>query len=168
MNNFRQELIKKILIALLALIIPIGTLFFLIWDINHRTEATAEKRQKLADHSEKLSLYAKLQNQFLEADSYTSILKNVLPGRDQLLDFQKEMKRLASQEGVNFGFSFGNETPPSSGTAGRMAFDIVTGGPFYKIFSFIKIIEESRFLIDFKSFNFAGSTANIAGEVLFY
>lgn len=168
MADFKQELIKKLSIALLIIIIPIGVLAFLGWDIDGRAETAMAQRQKLADRSEELSLFAKLQSQSNEADNYLGVLQNVLPNRDQLFDFQKEMERLATQGGVGFGFSFKNETPPTASEAGRIGFNIITEGSLYKVFNFIKSAEDGRFLVDFKSFDFIGSTVNITGEVLFY
>ncbi len=168
MTNFRQELLKKLSIALLVLIIPVMGLVFLGIDIGRRAEATKTKRQNLADHSEELLLYAKLQSQSAEVEPYISILQNILPIRDKLLDFQKEMERLAIQAGVGFGFNFMQETPSSVSTAGRMGFNMVSQGSVSKIFKFIKSIESSRFLVNFSNFDFTGSTVNITGEVLFH
>ncbi len=168
MVNFKQGLIKKILIVLLMLLVFAGGLIFLGRDINLRAEVIRKQRQELVDRSEELSLFAKLQSQLTEAEPYLNILGNVLPVRDQLFDFPKEMERLASQEGIGFGFSFGNETPSSSNTAGRIGFVITTGGSFSKIFNFIKAMQDSRFLISFKSFDFSGSSVSINGEVLFH
>lgn len=168
MSNIRQELVRKISIALLMLITPIGLLFFLAWDIGRRAEATAAQRQQLADRAEELILYAKLQSQSVEAEPYLSVLQNVLPARDQLFIFPKEMENLAAQQGVGFGFNFSNETPQTNTGAGRIGFVITTEGSLLKIFNFIKSMEDSRFLIDFKNFDFTGSTVNINGEVLFY
>lgn len=168
MVNLKQGLIKRILIVALMILVFVGGLVFLGRDINVLAEAIRKQRQELVDHSEKLSLFAKLQSQLTEAEPYLSVLGNVLPVRDQLFDFPKEMERLALQENIAFGFSFGNETPSSSNTAGRIGFVITTDGSFSKIFRFIKAMEDSRFLIGFKSFDFSDSSVNINGEVLFH
>ncbi|MDP3052887.1 MAG: hypothetical protein Q8N22_02960 [bacterium] len=168
MTNFKQELMKKLSFVLLILIIPVTGLVFLGTDIGHRAETTKTQRQSLADHSESLSLYAKLQSQSVEAEPYISVLQNVLPIRDRLLDFQKEMERLATQSGVGFGFNFMAETPSTATAAGRMGFTMVSQGSISKIFNFIKLMENSRFLVSFSNFDFTGSTANINGEVLFH
>ena len=168
MGNFKQGLIKQLLKVLLALLIPVGGLIFLGRDINNRAEAIRKQRQELVNRSEELSLFAKLQSQSNEAEPYFNILGNVLPIRDRLFDFPKEMERLASQEGIGFGFSFGNESPSGPDTAGRVGFTITAGGSLVKIFRFIKAMEDSRFLIGFKSFDFVGSSLSIGGEVLFH
>jgi len=169
MASFKQELIKRTAIAFLIIIIPIGILIFLSLDIKQRAETAMVGRQELANRSEGLSLFAKLQSQSNEADAYLDILQNVLPSRDQLfLDFQKEMERLAVQDGVGLGFSFQNEISPTASAVGRMGFNIVISGSLYKVLSFIKLVEEGRFMVNFKSFDFLGSTVNITGEVLFY
>lgn len=168
MGNLKQGLIRQLLKVLLALLIPVGGLIFLGWDINNRAEVIRKQRQELVNRSEELSLFAKLQSQSNEADPYLNILGNVLPVRDQLFDFPKEMERLASQEGIGFGFNFGSETPSGPSAAGRIGFTITTGGSLVKIFKFIKAMEDSRFLIGFKSFDFIGSSLNISGEVLFH
>lgn len=168
MTDFKQGLIKNLSVALLVLVIPIAGLVFLGKDISRRAEAIKTQRQILADRSESLMLYAKLQSQSAEIDSYISILQNVLSVRDRLLDFQKEMERLANQIGVGFGFDFAKETLGSANIAGRMGFNIVSQGSISEIFDFIKSIEDSRFLVNFINFNFTDSTTNITGEVLFH
>ncbi len=168
MANFKQELGKKILVTLLIITVLLVGLIFLGWDINRRAQVIKEQRQELADRSAKLSLFAQLQNQSVQADSYLSILENILPNRDQLFDFPKELEKLAKQAGLGFGFSFGNETPPSSAQPGRLKFIIAVQGSLAKILDFIKIAEASRFLINFESFDFGGTEANIGGEALFH
>lgn len=168
MVNFKQELVKKLLFSFLILIVPVVVMFFLSWDVSRRAEMTKILRQNLSDRSESLSLYVKLQNQAAEVEPYYNVLENVLPGRDQLFDFQKEMGMLAAQAGVGFGFNFLKETAPSLEAAGRMGFNLITEGTIFKIAGFIKSIENSRFLVDFKSFDFTGAAVNMTGEVLFY
>lgn len=168
MSNFKQEFVKKLLIAFLIIAVPLAGLIFLGWDINRRAQEIKKQRQELADRSAKLSLFAQLQSQSTKAEPYFSILKNILPGRDQLLDFPREMENLANQEGVGFGFTFGSEVPPSAEQPGWMNFTIVIQGSLPKIFRFIKAIENSRFLVNFRSFDFAGPAVNISGEVLFH
>ena len=168
MTNFKQELMKKLSFVLLTLIIPVAGLVFLGSDVGHRAETIKTQRQSLADRSESLSLYAKLQSQSVAAESYVSVLQNAHPIRDRLLDFQREMERLATQSGVGFGFNFTKETPSSANAAGRMGFSMVSQGAISKFFNFIKSMEDSRFLVSFSNFDFTGSTANITGEVLFH
>jgi Tfp pilus assembly protein PilO len=168
MTSFRQELTRKILITFLIILIPVGILVFLGSDISRRAESAMIGRQQLANKSEGLALFASLQNQSKEADAYITILQNVLPSRDQLFDFQREMERLAVQDGVGLGFSFQNETPATASEVGRAGFNLVVEGSLYKVLSFIKLVEEGRFLVNFKSFDFSGAAVNISGEVLFY
>ena len=47
MVNFKQGLIKKILIILLTLLIPVGGLIFLSRDINNRAEAIKNNARSL-------------------------------------------------------------------------------------------------------------------------
>jgi Tfp pilus assembly protein PilO len=167
MANFKQELSKKLLVALLMIAIFLAGLIFLGWDINRRAQTIKNQRQELADRSAKMSLFAQLQSQSAQADSYRGILENILPNRDQLFDFSKELERLAKQTGLGFGFSFGSETSSSPTQPGRLKFVITVQGSFSKILDFIKNIEVSRFLINFESFDFSGMEAKINGEVLF-
>jgi Tfp pilus assembly protein PilO len=168
MADFKQEFIKKLLIALLLIAVPLGGLIFFGWNMNRRAEEIKKQRQELTDRSAELSLFARLQSQSAKAESYFSILENILPGRDQLFDFPREMEKLANQEGIGFGFTFGAETPSSADQPGRMSFTIVSQGSLLKIFRFIKAIENSRFLVNFQRFDFTGSAVNINGEVLFH
>lgn len=168
MANFKQELTKKLLITLLIIAVFLGGLVLLGWDINRRAQTIKEQRQELADRSAKLLLFAQLQSQAAQANSYLSILENVLPNRDQLFDFPKELERLAKQADIGFGFSFGSETPPGPTQPGRLKFTVASQGSLLKIINFIKNAEASRFLINFKSFDFSGTGAKINGEVLFH
>jgi len=168
MASFKQELTRKTLITFLIILIPIGILFFLGSDISRRAESAMVERQQLTNKSEGLALFANLQNQSKEAETYVTILQNALPSRDQLFDFQREMERLAVQDGVGLGFNFQNEIPPTASEVGRAGFNLVVEGSLYKVLSFVKLVEEGRFLVNFKSFDFSGSAVNISGEVLFY
>lgn len=172
MNNFRQGLIKKLLGVLGILSILIGGLIFFGWNINHRAQNIKNQRQELADRSEALSLFAHLQSQFSQAQPHFSILENVLPTRDQLFNFPKELEKMAVDEKIGFGFSFGSETFPSADQPGRVAFTISIQGPLYKLFKLIKDMEGSRFLINFQNFDFTREADNvrllISGEVFYH
>ena len=168
MVNFKQGLIKKILIVLLMLLVFAGGLIFLGRDINLRAEVIRKQRQELVDRSEELSLFAKLQSQLTEAEPYLNILGNVLPVRDQLLIFPKKWKDWRLKKALVLVLVLGTKRRPAPNTAGRIGFVITTGGSFSKIFNFIKAMQDSRFLISFKSFDFSGSSVSINGEVLFH
>jgi hypothetical protein len=167
MANFKQELRKKLLISFSIIAVILAGMFFLGWDINQRAEDIKIARQELANRSAKLSLFAQLQSQATQAESYASVLKNVLPDHDQLFDFPKELERLAKQINAGFGFSFGTETPSTPIQLGRLQFTVTVQGVLSKIIDFIKNVEASRFSINFKSFDFNNSAADINGEVLF-
>jgi len=170
MANFRQELTKKLLINFLIIgILGIG-LIFLGWNLDKQTQKIKKQHQDLADRSAEISLLVQLQNQSSQADVDLGILENVLPSQDQLFDFPKELESLAKQMGIGFGFNwFSNqETVASLSRSGRLGFALAVQGSWPKILGFIKSLEASRFLINFQSFDFSNSGADIKAEVLFH
>lgn len=167
MNCFRKDFIKKLLTTALAAGVLTITLFFFRQNIAKSVQKTQANRRELTRRSAEISSFAQLQSQNATAESYFNILKNVLPDRDQLFDFQKEMERLAFIQKISFIFSFGNETSPTADKPGSINFSLMAEGPRESIMQFIREAEKNRFLLNFKNFEFSEKTAKINGEVFF-
>lgn len=167
MNSFRKEFIKKLLTAVLTAAVLAIALFFFRGDIAKLVRETQENRRELARRSEEISSFAQLQSQSATVESYFSILENALPDRDRLFDFQREMERLTFAQKLGFTFSFGNESPPAASQPNRINFSLTAEGPRETILRFIQEAEKSRFLLNFKNFEFSDKAAKIGGEVFF-
>lgn len=167
MNCFKKNLIKKLLTTVVIIGVLTTALFYFRWDIAALAQKTQQARQEAARRSTETNSFTQLQNQAVIAESYTSVLENALPNRDQLFNFQREMERLAVEKQIGFNFTFSNETPSTVSQAGRINFLITAEGSLKTILQFIEDAEKSRFLLNFKNFEFNDKSGKISGETFF-
>lgn len=140
-------------------------------DVSSQTQKIRMQRETLVNRTQAVSTLANLQSDFNESQKYLSILENILPTRDQLIDFPRELEIAARNQNLGFGFSFGNEKSPSNSEPGATSFSVTLQGTQTQIFNFVRFLEQSRFLIRFLTLdmNRAGEVFNttVRGEVFF-
>ena len=172
MGNFRQQLIAQIIPTVVVLGVLFAAVFLLGFEIDRRVRSLNFERKTISDNLNALNSFASLESQFSRVRLSLPLLENSLPRRDELIDFRKEMERLAGENKLDFGFSFGGETPPAASEAGRISFVINGKGDEDKVLNFLRSAEDSRFLVNFLSINLSRSEAGvfaitIGGEVFF-
>jgi hypothetical protein len=151
MNNFRQRFVKSLSISLGVILTLAAVIAVLGFEIRGKSKAAEKGRGLIADELEALNSYAVLKSERNELQPYFTLLENVLPLRDELIDFKGEMERLARNEGVDFGFSFGGEEAATAAAPGKYTFSITSKGGKDSLLNYIKAIEDSRFLVNFSS-----------------
>lgn len=125
----------------------------------------------LTTRSNSLLSLATLRGEFVKANPYFSFLENILPPRDQLLSFSKELESIARKNNLEFSFSFGEEKLSSGKEPGQISFRLIVGGNYEDISDFLGGIETSRYFIDPTSVDLvkkgSGFSATINGKVFF-
>lgn len=171
MDTFKRKLTTNISLFGGIVLILGGLLVILGFDIGSQTQKIRTQRESLVNRTQSVSTLANLQNDFNESQKYLSALENILPTRDQLIDFPRELEIAARNQNLGFGFSFGNEKSPSNSEPGATTFSVTLQGTQTQIFNFVRFLEQSRFLISFSTFdmNRSGERFNttIRGEVFF-
>ncbi len=149
------KLTKSIILSLSAIIF---LALFTLWlgsDISSRSAAVLEGRKNLVQKSEALRSLAALKLDSERAKSYSSLLQNILPLRDQLISFPKDLEGIARKNKVDFGFSFGAEVASKDNLPGSLGFAITLGGKYANILDFMEEVESSRYIIEWVEMDIA-------------
>ena len=123
-------------------------LFLLKINMESSVKKIGEQYNTLAARSNSLLSLATLRGEFTKANPYFSFLENILPPRDQLLSFSKELENIARKNNLEFSFSFGEEKLSSGKEPGQISFRLIINGSYENIYNFLSDIETSRYFID--------------------
>ena len=152
--DMTKKLTKSILFNIgvtLALILPlILAVIFLRSHINNSVTRTVVARQEIDKRINFLISLVTLSSDYNRfGRDYLTILKNVVPKQDKLLNLAQELETLAASLGLEFGFSFLGENAPNPPEFGSLNFKLNVGANnINKIFSLIQRLEEFRYLIN--------------------
>ncbi len=90
---------------------------------------------------------ATLQSDAVRAQPYRSTLENILPTKDNLIQFPREMAALGKQGGADVGVTFGNEFASIEKTPGTIRFAMTIDGSYEAITAFMGGVERSRYIV---------------------
>lgn len=169
-NGFRFRLFVNIAITFGLMAFLGGLLAIIGFDINNRVIKIQDSRLELAKRNRFISDLADLQRDFNKISQYSSVLENVLPRRDQLFDFSKELEAAARQQNIGLGFIFSNEQAPAEDSPGAASFSLTLQGQSDNVVSFLKKIEMMRFITNFSGLDFTrqGDNVNMSLSGLVY
>ncbi len=150
-QGFKRKLFTHVgiaagIIAILALFI-----FLLNHDINARVAKIEGFKKEVALRAQTIELLTGANSDLKRADALMLHMRNLLPNKDQLIDFPRELQRAAKNYAVDVGFSFGAESPASEKGPGIIKFTLTASGAYDNIVDFLKIIETHRYLISLDS-----------------
>ena len=170
---FQKKFLTELGIALgILIILGGGVLFF---SVNIKTFAAELNKQKkeLKMRSNAVSRLSELERSGKEFGiPYLNVLYNLVPKKDELINFSREAQALASSEGLEFGFSFIGENPASSDSLGSVRFTVnVSGKSEANVRNMIRKLQDFRFFIKIENFSISntieGSKGTIRGQVFF-
>jgi len=154
MPKVKQLFTKKNAILSFVLIsVLLISLCYLFGDIKKRRSEIINSKQEISSRINSLFSFASIKKEYQEAEKYSSILKNVLPTRDNLLDFKNEVGRLARKHKVGLGFKFGADKAIADNLR-SINFELFVSGQLSKIAEFIKELENSFYMVSLTSFDF--------------
>ena len=158
-------------------VLVVGALGIGIWFFEKNTKDFSDKvrqaQQDLISSSKAIGYLAELRKTSREKSKpYLNVLYNVIPQKEELINFSQDIQFIAESENLEFGFSFTGETPQSGGNLGSAKFSItIRGNSLQNTLNFIKRLEESRYLnkISDISVNRSGGAiaTTITGEVFY-
>ncbi len=140
----------------------------LLWmagDIRSKAFAIREQKRQLTVRSLSLQSLADLKSDAERARTFSSLLENILPLKDQLINFPKDMEDIAGRYGVDFGSTFGEERAASGVEPGFIAFTFNIGGAYDRIVAFINEAERSRYIIEWMAFDLSERSGSYRGTV---
>ena len=171
MNKFYKNLLTRNWPYLAGILILIALVFILTTDLDNNLAKIKSQHSTLASRSSALESLANLRGQADKANPYFSFLENILPPRDQLLSFSKEIENVARKSGLEFGFTFGEEKLSTDQQPGQIAFRMSVEGSYDAISGFLKELEVGRYFIDISNVDLNKKASNysalISGKVFF-
>lgn len=165
MFDFRKRLIFIIGVPLGIVLILTIILFLVSSDITKRTDQIKQIRGELLFRAQITESLALLRKDSQEAQNYIIELNNILPSRDQLISFPRELSLIARQNKTDLSSSLGQEIPGDTGKLRQTDFTITSQGPFDNFISFLKSLEITRYLMSLKSLDFNRQDANFRASM---
>jgi hypothetical protein len=165
MSDFKKRLMFIIGVPLGIILILTIILFLIGSDIVKRTDKIKEIRGELFFRAQINESLALLRKDSQEAKNYVFELNNILPSRDQLITFPRELALIARQNKVDLSSSLGQETSGDSGKLRQTDFTITSQGPFDSFVTFLKSLETARYLMSLKSLDFNRQDVNFKASI---
>lgn len=147
-RNFKTQLTIDIAIFFGGAAIFAILLAYLGSSINARVMSIQQARQESALRRTAIQSLATLRVDSERAKPYFSVLENILPPKDALIRFPRDMEDLARRNNAEFGFAFGAELPPAVATPGSIDFTFTLGGAYARLVDFIRMAESGRYILD--------------------
>jgi len=151
--RFRKRIAVETSIAL-AVLIPLAAGFILLRHcVAEAANRMVETKRAFASHTEIIDKLVLLRSQYNEfGKPYLSVLHNVVPEKDELIDISQEFQRIASANNLDFGFSFRGEDPASKTGLGAIHFSTtVSGKNLDEIVSYIQDLQNFKYLTTIQS-----------------
>ncbi len=167
--DFKKRLLIVIGIPLGISVVLIGIIVFIGFDISKRAEDTSEKKIVFLSRLAVADSLASLKEDSQKISGYFTTLENILPKRDRLVLFPKNINAIGAQNNLSTNITLGQ-----GGTVGdkgfwQTNFKITGNGAIGDFVEFIKILENSQYLVNVESFDFGKENSSfkalIAGRV---
>ncbi len=150
-DAFHRRLIKRFIIATLIVALIATVIILLNFDINKRVARIEEHKREIAMQNEAIIILSGLKQEAQKVRQYQDTLASLLPNRDQLISFPRELEKLAKQYEIDLGFAFGNETPSTESQPGVIRFTLSLGGSMNGMLDFLKAFEAHKYYLNLSS-----------------
>ena len=167
MKNFKKQLIiqSAIVVVILALFIT----FFSLFKANISHEATIiqqldQRKATLSDAANSLALL--IQDRHV-AQPYEEAVKNLIPTKDSLVSFSKDVDAIAASHSVSLGFSFGDEkNAASKNDVGSISFTATLNGRIGDITQFLSELEKDYYSMNITTLDMSRNESGDSTKVL--
>lgn len=147
--NLKKALNREFIIIGVCSFVLGSTVLILGYQIKANTDAIRQMRTSAVTKTVQLVTASRLERQYALALPYIPKLQDVLPKRDEMINFDRTLIALAKKQGVGFGFSFGGESPASPTSAGSVNFTITLQGSFADVTNYIDALQKLPYFIEF-------------------
>lgn len=158
-------MLAQIGIILAIVVVFLTMIFWLSGDISERVVKIQNQQRELVARSISLESLSSLKSDAAAAKTLSSLLENILPLKDQLINFPKDMEEIARISGMDFGTSFGDEKSATESEPGYIAFVFTIGGNYEKIVNFMRQAEQSRYIIQWNNVDIAEKSSVYRGTI---
>ncbi|MGC9610712.1 MAG: hypothetical protein ABSE68_00595 [Minisyncoccia bacterium] len=148
MNHFKKRLTVELSVSLLIVTALLIGIIFFKGNISDYSQKIRDARALLASRTGSVGQLADLRLQYNnKANNYMNVLQNIIPSYDQLINLNRDLQLLASQNNVDYGFSFAGENPKTSQTLGSIAFNLTASSDnFNYLLNYVKALQNFRYL----------------------
>ncbi len=150
-QSFQKQLLIHAGIALAMIGISAIALQAVAWHVGSNAAGIAKQRGELALRTRATESLATLKSDAEKAKPFAETLNNVLPPKDRLINFGKELTDLAKQNGAEMSFDFGGETPSTAEIPGFIKFSMTGVATYGGWTKFLKDLDKSRLYIKINS-----------------
>jgi Tfp pilus assembly protein PilO len=171
MEDFRSWILIHSAVTLVIVLVLGVALWYLRSDISARVASIISMQEQISVRLRASGILAVMKKQKEEALKFEPKLQEFLPLRDHLVTLPRDLSRLATARGVEFGFSFGTESQPQAESAGSISFTLTAGGTLSSVLAFLEDIERSSLIIRLEDVDISGDGSRYSllshGKVFF-
>lgn len=146
---FKKQLWIKIGVGSGLVLMAILLIQLIVINIESNSQKIARQRQELGLRILGTDSLATLKLDAEKAEPYQSILDNILPEKDRLINFGQDLITMAKKNKVAMEFAFGGEVKSADTEPGFINFSIKADGAYDDFIRFLREVEKSRFLVKF-------------------
>jgi hypothetical protein len=154
-DSFKKRFLKQLLIALGVITVIAVIIIVLNIDINKRMTRIEARKRERAMQAEAILILSDLKKESERARAHYPVLESLLPTRDQLISFPRELEQLAKLHTIDLGFSFGSEAASTEDQPGVIRFTMSLGGTLDNLLNFLKAFESHKYFINLASVDLA-------------
>lgn len=164
-KEFKMRLLIVIGVSGLLLVVLGISIGILSYDIKGRARVIQDYKKELRAATEASLSLLSLQADFEHAKPYVSVLENILPIRDQLISFPKDLAFVAQKNKIASAVSFGAETLATDKVPGFVRFSMTLDGPYDNILKFMQEVERGKYIIDWSNIDFISDNKSYKGTI---
>ncbi len=149
-DSFNRKVWLRALTIVASFAIAGGASWWFLGQVNQEVDLIVAARGKISERGKLLEMLAQFKKIGTELDAYTDRLNKLLPVKDALLDFPRDMDNLARTHNVALNFSFQGESEGAAGSGlGFLSFSFDVKGTSQNIFKYLRAVEteSSQFLV---------------------
>lgn len=173
MDSLRKQIFVQLAIAVGVLAALLAANQFMVSLLKKTSDRIQEQRGELVFRSRASEILPILQNDAAAAKPLLEKLNKILPPKEGLINFGRQLVELAKKQKVNLTFDAKGDVPATDESPGAIKFFITGEATYANFVRFLKSVENEPFLVKFSSINMtrkpSGSsfTALADGEVFY-
>jgi Tfp pilus assembly protein PilO len=161
-DNFLKEFWVSAGIVVGSVFIAGGILLWIASDVQAYTERISQSRLLVNQRARSIEVLARLKQNDRDVESYQKLMNQILPTKEELLDFNRKLEDTArvNQVTLNSSFQSGGTTMPGGEQAGSVAFRFDANGSYENLVNFYNEIEKKspKFLVSVDNLDVQAST----------
>ncbi|MDP1719299.1 MAG: hypothetical protein Q8L24_02645 [bacterium] len=151
MEPFKKQIGMQLGIGFGLVILAATVVQLLSWHAGQNAGEITRLRNELDLRTRATESLATLKSDAEKAKPFQQKLDGILPTKDRLINFGKEMTDLAKADGAEMNFDFGAETAAKAGVPGFIKFSLTGKSSYTNWYKFLKDLEKSPLYIKINS-----------------